>query len=117
MLRYSEEFKTAEMSGDHETGKGVGAIAVQQPRCPTTKHSHRTGPAVGSIKLNSDTSYMEETSESSTGVVEAEAKAALIGLNALSRVYMGPVFLELGLPNSAEGTDDWNQSRSPAMDF
>ena len=47
------------MSGGHESGKGVGAIVVQQPRCPTTKHLHWTGPALGSIKLNSVASYLE----------------------------------------------------------
>ena len=57
------------MSGDHEAGKGVGAIAVLQPRCPITQHLHWTGPAMGSIKLNSDASYLEEMGESSAGAV------------------------------------------------
>ena len=114
----------------------MGAIVVQQPRCPTTQHLHWTGPALGSIKVNSIASYLEETGEYSAGAVardsrghvvisicqntspsrsvgEAEEKATLIWLHALSRIYRSPVILELDCQIRIKELRTGKQSLSP----
>ena len=78
LARYSENFKSVAMSGDHEAGKGVGAIVVQQPRCPTTQHLHWTGPALGSIKLNYVASYLEQKGEYSASAVARDSRGHVV---------------------------------------
>lgn len=66
------------MSGDHEAGKGVGAIVVQQPRCPTTQHLHWTEPALRSIKLNSVASYLEQKGKYSADAVARDGRGHVV---------------------------------------
>lgn len=67
LLRYAEEFKNAAMMDVTDTGKCSGAIIPNQPQRPSNPCVLWTGPAVGSVKLNTDASHLAGSGESSAG--------------------------------------------------
>lgn len=135
LARYSEEFKNATTMRDIDKGKSTGVSGVLGAR-HAQPINQWSGPPLGSAKLNTDASYMPDSGESAAGAVardskghvfisvsqrmspcrsveEAEAKAALIGLNKLLRVYRGPLILELDSQVLANALKIGDYSRSP----
>ncbi|XP_020201189.1 uncharacterized protein [Aegilops tauschii subsp. strangulata] len=93
-------------------------------------------PGQGTVKINTDAAFLAGTGESAAGVVgrdsqglvlmsvykklprcqsaeEAEAHAALVGLQAMAGVYKGQIILEMDNQNIANELISQEQTRSP----
>lgn len=96
-----------------------------------------TTPVCGSVKLNSDASYMPDSSQGWAGAVardhrglvllsickalpqvasaeDTEGRAALVGLHALANVYRGPVELESDCKSLVDALNADVINRSPS---
>lgn len=100
------------------SGKEILGLSTPIPSNPTQAALQWVAPVQGTAKLNTDTSFLLDSGQgwagaiardcrgfvflwkcrqlpNSSSVEEAEARAALIGLQALGNVFRGPVELEL----------------------
>ncbi|XP_073359625.1 uncharacterized protein [Aegilops tauschii subsp. strangulata] len=124
LKQYEEDLRKAEVSADQYGGKAVEndqgncTRATAQPVCMTKRLDEKWIPLVrGAVKINTDASFLAEISESAAGVVgrdyrgvvlksvckrlpmcrsaeEAEARAILVGLQAMQGNYNGQVIVE-----------------------
>ncbi|XP_020196298.1 uncharacterized protein [Aegilops tauschii subsp. strangulata] len=108
----------ASLTQGSESGKDLWPLAIKMPHATASECRQWSAPTEGTIKINSDASYLPDTGNcwagalarnyrgqimlcigkqmlTSNSVEEAEAKAALCGLQTLASIYTGPVEVEL----------------------
>lgn len=131
-----EEFKTAGELADPMLGKSAGDMSESNQISPDALDMQWKAPEPGTVKLNSDASFLAETGKSCAGAVardshgrvaiaickrlapccsveEAEARAALVGLQELAGTFRGQVTIELDCQFIAKELAAQTPTRSP----
>ena len=136
LTRFETDWKQAAL--DKHTMQRDSKSAQYAPKATPAKQSHGKWipPPVGVAKLNTDASFFPNSGDCwgeavarddqgriiisvckelppSVSVLEAEGRAALVGLLALASVYKGPVLLESDCKSLIDEIREDSQNRSP----
>lgn len=136
LIKYEEELRSCGVISESRHGKNADDLTEKQSHAGDVLNMQWSPPVPGTVKINSDASFLAESGQSTAGIVardsrglvfisvckrlpicssaeEAEARAVLVGLNAMADFFRGPIVLEMDYQMIAKELTARAPSRSP----